>query len=137
MPLSPRSTRSWPGACSRRPSASIPRRTASTAPGRGDEVPEELRKAGEKHLGRNPLSPEVVREHFLKDKARVTCAERGKTGGAVFGQWKDGRRFCRFMRRGRETCSAEWILMCSTHTCSSYGDSRRRSRKTGEGGNNL
>jgi transposase len=36
---------------------------------------EERRRAGEKKLGRNPLSPSVVRERFLKDKARVNTTD--------------------------------------------------------------
>jgi transposase len=39
------------------------------------EKREERRKAGEKHLGRNPLSPSVVRERFLKDRARVNTTD--------------------------------------------------------------
>lgn len=38
------------------------------------EKREEHRKAGEKHLGRNPLSPEVVRDRFL-EKARVNTTD--------------------------------------------------------------
>lgn len=55
-------------------------------------------------------------ERKLKTKkGRKAYALRGKTIEPVFGQLKAALRFDRFIRRGFDACSSEWMLMCAVH----------------------
>ncbi len=56
-----------------------------------------------------------MEEKLKTEEGRRAYATRGKTIEPVFGQLKAALRFDRFMRRGFDACSSEWMFMCTVH----------------------
>lgn len=58
---------------------------------------------------------EAMRWKLRTEEGRQVYAERKKIVEPVFGQIKEARGFRRFLLRGLEKTSGEWLLMCATH----------------------